>query len=63
MGLTALLGAGLGGLFMDEPLPYRISLLAVGIWFVLATLGAALATEAAASRASRMTVREALAYL
>ena len=62
LGLTALLGVGLGSLFMDGPLPYRISFLAVGIWFVLATVGAALATDAAASRASRVTVREALAY-
>lgn len=63
LGLTALLGAVLGRLFMDAPLPYRISLLAVGIWVVLSTFGAALATDAAASRASRITVREALAYL
>jgi putative ABC transport system permease protein len=61
--LTALLGAGLGNLFMNAPLPYRISLLAVGIWVALAVLGAVLATEAAATRASRLTVREALAYL
>jgi putative ABC transport system permease protein len=63
LGLTAILGAGLGNLFMDAPLPFRVSMLAVGIWLVLATLGAALATDAAATRASRITVREALAYL
>jgi putative ABC transport system permease protein len=63
LGLTAALGAGLGNLFGDAPLPFRISPLAVGIWLVLAVLGAALATEAAATRASRLTVREALAYL
>jgi putative ABC transport system permease protein len=63
LGLTALLGAGLGNLFNDGPLPYRISLLAVGIWLALALLGSALATDAAATRASRITVREALAYL
>jgi putative ABC transport system permease protein len=63
LGLTAVLGAGLGNLFGNAPLPYRISALAVGIWLVLVVLGAALATEAAASRASRITVREALAYL
>jgi putative ABC transport system permease protein len=44
-------------------LPYRISTLAVGIWLVLVTLGSMLATEAAAARASRITVREALTYL
>ena len=63
LALTAVLGSGLGNLFFSAPLPYRISLLAVGIWLVLAILGAALATDAAATRASRITVREALAYL
>jgi putative ABC transport system permease protein len=63
LALTAVLDAGLGNLFMDAPLPFRVSGLAVGIWLVLVILGAALATEAAATRASRITVREALAYL
>ena len=63
LGLTAILGAGLGNLFMDAPLPFRVSMLAVGIWLALALLGGALATDAAATRASRITVREALAYL
>jgi len=63
LGLTAVLGAGLGTLFMNAPLPYRISIAAVVIWTALAVLGSVLATEAAASRASRLTVREALAYL
>jgi putative ABC transport system permease protein len=63
LGLTAILGAGLGNLFMDAPLPFRVSMLAVGIWLALAILGGALATDAAATRASRITVREALAYL
>jgi putative ABC transport system permease protein len=61
--LTGLLGTGLGNLFMNAPLPYRISLLSVGIWVVVAILGAALATDAAATRASKITVREALAYV
>jgi putative ABC transport system permease protein len=63
LGLTKVLGAGLGNLFFSAPLPYRISLLAVGIWVVLVVLGAALATDAAATRAARLTVREALTYL
>jgi putative ABC transport system permease protein len=63
LALTAILGAGLGNLFMDAPLPFRVSVLSVGVWFVLVILGAALATDAAATRASRITVREALAYL
>lgn len=63
LGLTRLLGVGLGNLFTNAPLPYRISVLAVGIWLALAILGSALATDAAATRASRVTVREALSYL
>jgi putative ABC transport system permease protein len=57
------LGAGLGNLFFAAPLPFRISLLAAGIWIALVVLGAALATDAAATRASRITIREALTYL
>ncbi len=63
LALTAAMGAGLGNLFMSAPLPFRISILAAGIWVALVLLGAVLATEAAASRASRLTVREALSYL
>jgi putative ABC transport system permease protein len=63
LALTAVLGAGLGNLFFSAPLPYRVSMLAVGIWIALVTLGSVLATEAAATRASRITVREALAYI
>jgi putative ABC transport system permease protein len=63
LGLTAVLGAGLGNLFFSAPLPFRVSLLAAGIWVVLVILGGALATDAAATRASRITVRESLAYL
>jgi putative ABC transport system permease protein len=61
--LTKLLGAGIGSLFTGLPLPYRISMMAVGIWVAFAIIGALLATDAAATRASRLTVREALAYL
>ena len=61
--LTKILGARLGNLFMYAPLPYRISGLAIALWIALVILGAALATDAAATRASRITVREALAYL
>jgi putative ABC transport system permease protein len=63
LALTAVLGAGLGNLFFSAPLPYRVSFLAAGGWLALVILGAMLATEAAATRASRITVREALAYL
>ncbi len=63
LGLTAAIGALLGNLFFSAPLPFRVSLLAAAIWTALVVLGALLATEAAASRAARLTVREALAYL
>ncbi|MDQ3657814.1 MAG: FtsX-like permease family protein, partial [Chloroflexota bacterium] len=63
LGLTMIMGNGLGNLFMYAPLPFRISLLAAGIWIALVVLGAVLATEASATRASRLTVREALAYV
>jgi putative ABC transport system permease protein len=63
LGLTAAIGALLGNLFFNAPLPFRVSLLSAAIWTALVVLGAMLATEAAASRASRLTVREALAYL
>jgi putative ABC transport system permease protein len=48
---------------MSVPLPFRISWPAVLAWVALVVLGAVLATEAAASRASRLTVREALSYV
>jgi putative ABC transport system permease protein len=63
LALDALLGIGLGELFIEAPLPYRVSMLSVGIWLAFVTLGAVLATDTAANRASRLTVREALAYL
>jgi putative ABC transport system permease protein len=63
VGLTLAMGAGLGNAFMYTPLPFRISVPAVGIWIVLVVAGAVLATRAAATRASRVTVREALAYV
>jgi putative ABC transport system permease protein len=61
--LTALMGVGLGNLFMGAPVPFRVSGSAITIWIVIVVLGAVLATLAPASRASRLTVREALAYL
>ncbi len=62
LGLIAVLGNGLGGLFFDAPLPYRISVPAAILWLGIVVLGSMLATEAAATRASRMTVREAMAH-
>ena len=58
--LTDVLVTGLGNLFLQMPLPYRISPVGVAAWIVLALLGGALATNAAASGAARITVRQAL---
>jgi putative ABC transport system permease protein len=63
VGLTLAMNALLGNLFFYAPLPFRISFVSAVIWVALVVLGAVLATDAAATRASRLTVREALAYL
>jgi putative ABC transport system permease protein len=63
VGLTLAMNSMLGNLFFYAPLPFRISLLSALIWTVLVVLGAWLATDTAATRAARLTVREALAYL
>jgi putative ABC transport system permease protein len=63
LGLTMAMNAVLGNLFFNAPLPFRISVVSAVAWTVLVVLGAVLATDAAATRASRLTVREALAYL
>jgi len=58
--LTAAL---IGNLSLPVDTPFQISALGVVVWIILVVLGAVLATLAAASQASRLTVREALAYL
>jgi putative ABC transport system permease protein len=63
LGLTAAMANLVGNAFMSAPLPFQISILGTGIWTALVMLGAILATDAAATRASHLTVREALAYL
>jgi putative ABC transport system permease protein len=63
LALTAAMGAVIGNAFVSAPLPFQVSILGAGIWTVLVILGAVLATDAAATRASHLTVREALAYL
>ena len=63
LGLTAAMATLVGNTFMSAPLPFQISILGAGIWTALVILGAVLATDAAATRASHLTVREALAYL
>ena len=61
--LSAILGDGLGTLFMSAPLPFRISPVAIAIWMALTILGAVLATDAAANGASRLTIRDAITQL
>jgi putative ABC transport system permease protein len=61
--LTAVMSAGLGNLFLYGALPFQVSASASVIWVVVVIVGAVLATLAPAVRASRLTVREALAYL
>jgi putative ABC transport system permease protein len=63
MALTWAMGAGLGNLFLSTPIPFEVSAPGIVIWIVVVLLGAALATLAPAFQASRLTVREALAYL
>jgi putative ABC transport system permease protein len=58
-----LTAAIINSLFLPVNLPFQISLLGVVIWVIGVVLGAVLATLAPASQASRLTVREALAYL
>lgn len=61
--LTVAMGTRFGRQFLNGTLPFQVSIAAVVIWIVAVILGAVLATSAPASRASRLTVREALTYL
>ena len=63
MALTWAMGAGLGNLFLSTPIPFKMSTQGIVIWILVVILGAVVATLAPAYRASRLTVREALAYL
>lgn len=49
--------------YLPTPGIFRLSLSGVAVWVVAAVAGAAVATLAPASRAARLTVREAPAYL
>lgn len=61
--LTLGFNAGLGYLFFSAPIPFVVSPEAVLIWTGVVLIGAAFATLLPAYRASKLTVREALAYL
>jgi putative ABC transport system permease protein len=58
--LTRILGDFIGTQAFRQALPYQFSVAALLLWSVLALAGAAGASAAAARRASRLTVREAL---
>ncbi|GAA2378912.1 hypothetical protein GCM10010404_39030 [Nonomuraea africana] len=60
--LSLVVGQLLGDLAFKTPLPLTISPTALGIWALAAVAGSALAGLAPARRASRLTIREALAY-
>jgi putative ABC transport system permease protein len=61
--LTSVFGTFLGQTAFREPLPFTIAPAPVLLWTVVSLAGAATATAGAARRASRLTVREALAVL
>jgi putative ABC transport system permease protein len=61
--LTAAFGDFLGNTAFRQPLPVTITIEPLLIWAALTLSGALLATRAAAGRAARLTVREALTVL
>jgi putative ABC transport system permease protein len=63
LAIAAALNRMVGKMIDGDPLPMRISWPANAIWLTALLAGALLATLAPARRASRITVREALAYL
>jgi putative ABC transport system permease protein len=60
--LSLLVGTVLGNLAFRITLPLIYSPQAVALWLLLVSIGAALASAVPAWRASRMTIRETLAY-
>jgi putative ABC transport system permease protein len=60
--LSSYMGRLIGTMAFKTPLPMTISALGVGLWISILLIGSAAATALPAHRASRMTVREALAY-
>jgi len=61
-GLSAMLGRIIGAMAFRTPLPLVFSGAGIGLWLLVLVVGSAIATAMPARRASRMTVREALAY-
>lgn len=61
--LTSVFGTFLGQTAFRQPLPFTLTPAPILVWTVLSLAGAAIATTAAARRASRLTVREALTVI
>lgn len=60
---SLLVGTVTGNMAFRLPLPLVISPLAVGLWLAIVIIGSAAASAVPAWRASRLTVRETLAYI
>ena len=60
--VSVVVGSTLGNLAFNLPLPLVISTPAIAVWAVVAVIGAALASFAAANRSANLTVREALSH-
>lgn len=61
--LSALVGVIVGNLAFRTPLPLVVSPLAVALWLAIVIVGSAAASAYPAWRASRLTIRETLAYV
>lgn len=61
--LTSALGIYLGNMSFRSPLPLMVSLLGILMWLLLISIGAFVASIFPARQASRLTIRETLAYL
>jgi len=61
--LSALLESTTGNIFFKTPLPFSVSPAAVGAWLAVVLLLALLASLQPVSRATRLTIREALAHV
>jgi putative ABC transport system permease protein len=61
--LSSHVGNLVGSLSFRMPLPLSLSPAALGTWLVVVLVGAAAASAFPAQRASRLTIRETLAYV
>jgi len=60
--MSMIFGIVLGNAFFERPLEFQYSVFGAGVWMALALIIAAIASLAPAWRASRVSVRESLAY-